>query len=106
MTAASTIPTRKSAGSRKRSDRNNRAALRGGRRRSGFVPDPPHGRDRRRIAELLPQLPDVHVDRAGVAGERVAPNALEELVAREDETTMVEQLPEEVELLRREPDLR
>ncbi len=46
------------------------------------------------------------VDRARIAGERVTPDALEELVAREDEPAMVEQLPEEVELLRREPDLR
>ena len=46
------------------------------------------------------------VDRARVAGERVAPDALEELVAREDDAAMLEQLPEEVELLRREPDLR
>ena len=47
----------------------------------------------------------MHVDRARVAGERVAPDALEQLVAREHEPAVVEQLPEQVELLRRELDL-
>ena len=42
------------------------------------------------------------VDGAGVAGERVAPDALEQLVARQHEPAVVEQLPEEVELLGRE----
>ena len=46
------------------------------------------------------------VDRPRVAGERVAPDPLEQLVAREHEATVVEQLPEQVELLRRELDLR
>src|SRR5262249_20915710 len=55
--------------------------------------------------ELLPQLPDMDVDRARVARERVAPHALEELIAGEDEAAMVEELPEEVELLRRKTDL-
>src|SRR5207247_11446425 len=41
----------------------------------------------------------------GVPGESVAPNALEQLVAREHEPAVIEQLPEEVELLRRELDL-
>src|SRR5581483_9106132 len=35
----------------------------------------------------------------------VAPHAFEQLVARQDETPMVEQFPEQVELLRRELDL-
>src|SRR6476469_9669859 len=103
-TAASTIPTRNSAGSRKRSDRKN-TVLRGGRRGRGLVPDPPHGHARRRAAELLPQLPNVNVDRARVTGKRVAPRALEQLVAREDEAAMVEELPQQVELLRGETDL-
>jgi hypothetical protein len=47
----------------------------------------------------------VHVDRAGVAREGVSPHALEELVAGEDEPLVVEKLPQEIELLRREPDL-
>ncbi len=34
-----------------------------------------------------------------------APDALEQLVAREDEAAMIEQLPQEVELLRGELDL-
>ena len=45
------------------------------------------------------------VDRARVAGERVAPDALEQLVAGEHEPAVVEQLPEQLELLRRELDL-
>jgi hypothetical protein len=47
----------------------------------------------------------VHVDRARVAGEGVAPHALEKLVARQHEAAVVQQLPEQVELLRRELDL-
>ena len=47
----------------------------------------------------------MHVDGARVAGERVAPDALEQLVARQHEPAVVEQLPEQVELLRRELDL-
>ena len=47
----------------------------------------------------------MHVDRARVAREGVAPDALEQLVARQHEAAVVEQLPEEVELLRRELDL-
>ena len=45
------------------------------------------------------------VDGTRVAGERVAPDALEELVAGEHEPAVVEELPEQVELLRRELDL-
>src|SRR5581483_6622819 len=70
-----------------------------------LVADAPHRDDRRCVAELAPELAHVHVDGARVAGEGVAPDALEELVARQHEPTVVEQLPEEVELLRRELDL-
>ena len=45
------------------------------------------------------------VDRARIAGERVAPHALEQLVAGQHEPAMVEQLPEKIELLRRQLDL-
>ncbi len=77
--------------------------LTGGARGRHLVADAPDRDDRRRIAELAPQLADVDVDRAGVdPGVGVAPHALEELVAREHEPAMVEQLPQEVELLRRE----
>src|SRR5215470_7032075 len=103
-----TMPARKRAVSRKRSDRNTAASLRRGRRAPfgpDLVADPPDGDDRRRVAELAPQLPHVDVDRAGVAGERVAPDALEQLVARQHEAAVVEQLPEQVELLRGELDL-
>ena len=108
---ASTMPSRKSAGSRTRSDpsmcRKSRSRLRalGGALGRDLVAHAPHRHDRRRVAELAPHLPHVDVDRARVAGERVAPDALEQLVAREHEPAVVEQLPEEVELLRRELDL-
>src|SRR5205823_3526921 len=70
-----------------------------------LVADPPDGHDRRGLAELAAELADVHVDGPRVAGEGVAPDALQELVAREDETAVVEELPEQVELLGRELDL-
>src|SRR6185295_18371177 len=67
--------------------------------------DTPDRDDRRGVAELPAQLADVHVHRSRVAGEGVAPHALEQLVARQHEALVVEQLPEEVELLRGELDL-
>jgi hypothetical protein len=47
----------------------------------------------------------VHVDGARVARERVAPDALEQLITGEHEPAVVEQLPQQVELLRGELDL-
>ncbi len=44
----------------------------------------------------------MHVDRPCVARKRVAPDALQQLVAREHEAAVIEELPEQVELLRRE----
>ena len=75
------------------------------RARADLVADAPDRDDRRRVAELAPQLAHVDVDRARVARERVAPDPLEQLVARQHEAAVVEQLPEQVELLRRELDL-
>src|SRR5918911_342261 len=101
------IPRGTRAGRRKRSDRNIGVRL-GVHRipgRRDLVADAPYGDDRRGVAELPPQLADVHVDRARVAGERIAPDPLEQLVTREHEPAVVEQLPQEVELLRRELDL-
>ena len=80
-------------------------ALAGLARRAHFVPDAPHRHDRRCVAELAAELAHVHVDGARIARERVAPDALEELVAGEDEAAMIQELPEQVELLRRELDL-
>src|SRR3954469_1215183 len=109
---ASTMPARKSSGSRTRSDEKTAGMatgvlgcagvplrLAGG---ADLVADAPHGNDRRGVAELAAELPDVDVDRARVAGEGVAPDALEQLVARQDEPAVVEELPEQVELLGRE----
>src|SRR5215212_2231312 len=86
--AERTMPARKIAGRRNRSELNERStvprvrrsetrtSLRGGRRvarGADLVADAPDGDDRRRILELAPELPHVDVDRARVAGERVAP---------------------------------
>src|ERR1044071_362070 len=102
-----TTASRKRAGSWKRSDRSIAASARLGAhgrvpRGSDLVPDPPDRDDRGGLAELAAELAHVDVDRARVAGERVAPDALEQLVARQDETLVVEQLPEQVELLGRQ----
>src|SRR5579884_1283200 len=108
--AATRIPPRKISGRRTRSDENTPLRLRRGgvflrlADRCDLVADTPDRHDRRRIPKLAPQLPDVHVDRARVARERIAPDALEQLVARQHEPAVVEQLPEQVELLRRELD--
>src|SRR5918995_2279768 len=102
----SATPIRKIAGSRNLSDRNMPAAGRLGAHRllagRDLVADPPHGHDRRRLAELPAKLAHVDVHGARVPREGVAPDALEQLVARKHEPLVVEQLPEQVELLRRE----
>src|SRR6266571_5252477 len=105
MSPLTTMPSRKSAGNRKRSELNIRTykvllGLDRIPRGRDFVADPPHGHDRRGLAELPPQLAHVDVHRARVPGECVAPDSLEQLVAGEHEAAVVEQLPEEVELLR------
>src|SRR5690349_340919 len=103
-----TIAARNRAGSRKRSDRNTPPSSLGAHRipcGCDLVPDAPHGDDRRGVPELAPDLPDVNVDGPGVAGERVTPDPLQELVASQHDAAMVEKLPEQVELLRRQLDL-
>src|SRR4029077_17264086 len=65
-----------------------------------LVADTPDGHDRARLADLAPELAHMHVHRARIARERVAPAPLEQLVAREHKAAVIEQLPEEVELLR------
>src|SRR5918996_3139280 len=108
---ASAAPARKRAGRRKRSERNTSASLgadrvfRGVLGRSGLVPNAPHGDDRRGVPELPPELTDVDVDGSRVAREGVAPDPLEQLVAGEHEAVVVEELPEQVELLRRQLDV-
>src|SRR5581483_7182651 len=109
---ARTIASRKNAGSLNRREPSTARpySVSGGRIlarrcRADLVAHAPHRDDRRRIAELAAQLPHVNIDRPRVAREGVAPDALEQLIAREHETAVVEQLPEKVELLRRELDL-
>src|SRR4249919_2643375 len=97
-----TIPARKSAGRRKRSERTMPLACRRRIPRGrDLVADAPYGHDRGGFAELAPELANVDVDRARITGEGVTPDALEQLVAGQHEPAMVEQLPEEVELLGR-----
>src|SRR5712691_7027434 len=102
---AGTTPVGESAATRARPEPTPRSGGLLLARRAHLVADPPDGHDRGRVAELAAELTDVHVDRARVARERVPPDALEQLVAREHEAPMVEQLPEEIELLRRQLDL-
>src|SRR3712207_5387085 len=64
-----------------------------------LVPDAPYGGHRAAVAELAAKLAHVHVHRARVARERVAPHPFEELVARQHEPAVVEELPQEIELL-------
>src|SRR5581483_3848009 len=94
---ARTIPARKRSGSRTLRDLNIAPTCCSGGR--GVLLSVACGRD------LVPDAPDVDVHRPRVAGEGVAPHTLEQLVAREHEAAVVEQLPEEVELFRRELDL-
>src|SRR6185312_9711013 len=102
-TPASAIPARNTSGSRTRSEASTGKGLRLRRflarvlRGRDLVAHTPHGDDRGRLAELPAQLAHVDVDSARVSGERVAPHALEQLIAREHESAVVEQLPEEVE---------
>src|SRR5690348_2478497 len=74
--------------------------------RDELVPGPSHGPDPVGVAELAPQLCDVHVDGARPAGIRHAPDEIEQALAREDDAGMLEKAGEEVELLARELDLR
>src|SRR5437764_12122693 len=101
------MPSRKSAGRRKRSELSIRTytvvlGVDCISSRADLVPHPPHGHDRRGLAELAPQLSHVHTDAARVAGELAAPDPFQELSAGEHGATMVEELPQQIELLRRE----
>src|SRR5262245_10440191 len=84
ISAARRIPARKTSGRRTRSDPTIALSLRrllaGVLCRRHLVADAPHRDDRRSVAELAAQLPHMDVDRARVAGERVAPDALEQLI--------------------------
>src|SRR5437763_8251768 len=100
MSPLTPMPRRKSAGRRKRSELSIRTytVTLGADRiasRTDLVAHAPDGHDRGSLAELASQLPDVDVDRACVAGERVAPDSLQQLVASEHEAAVVEELPQQ-----------
>src|SRR6266508_4788239 len=100
-----TMPSRNSAGSRKRSDLSiwpYTVALRTDRIPGGpdLVADPPHGHDRRGLAELPPQLTHMDVHRPRVAGEGVAPDAFDQLAAREHDPAVTDQHPQQIEFKR------
>src|SRR5215510_3715870 len=66
-----------------------------------LVADPPDRLDRRlRPAQALTQGADVDVDRARVDLVLVAPDAMQQRVAREDRAGALDESSEEVELLR------
>src|SRR5439155_25815760 len=69
-------------------------------RLNGLVPGAADGADQPRPAELAAELPDVDVDRARAAGIREAPDPVEEAVAREDDSHRLDEVSEQVELLR------
>src|SRR5437763_5146648 len=51
------------------------------------------------VAELAPQLRDVHVDGAGASRVRHPPDEIEQPLAREDDAGMLEEAGQKVELL-------
>src|SRR4051812_48265064 len=74
--------------------------------RNELVAGAAHRPDPLRVAELAPQLRDVHVHGAGAAGIRHAPDEIEQALAGEDDARVLEEAGEKVELLARQLDLR
>src|SRR5215210_4051313 len=72
------------------------------------VADPPDRFQELRVGrvtfELLSQAADVDGECAGVERRGVAPNAAHQIIARENPPRVAGEEPEEVELLRRQPD--
>ena len=68
-------------------------------RPDGLVARAAHGADRVGTAELAAQLRDVDVDGARAARVAHPPDAVEQLVARDDDAGVLEQVGEEIELL-------
>src|SRR6476660_3105508 len=66
---------------------------------SDLVPDAPDGGNRALVTELAAELAHVHVHCARVPRKRVTPDALEQLIACQHQAAVVEQLPQQVELL-------
>src|SRR5262249_28536524 len=66
----------------------------------GLVPRAADGPDQLRLAELPAELRDVHVDRARPARVGHPPDAIEELIAADDDPGVLDQHREQVELLR------
>src|SRR6476660_5172567 len=66
---------------------------------SDLVPDAPDGGNRALVTELAAKLAHVHVHRARIPRKRVTPDALKQLIAGQHQAAVVEQLPQQVELL-------
>src|SRR5205814_6028882 len=75
-------------------------------RRHELVPGAADGADRLGIAQLAPELGDVHVDGARAAGIRHPPHEVEQLLAREHDARVLEEAREQLELLARQLDRR
>ena len=71
---------------------------------NGLVPGPADGPDQGRPPELAPELADVDVHGPRAAGVAHPPHAIEEPVARVHDAGALEEVGEEVELLRRQLD--
>src|SRR3954453_715438 len=66
---------------------------------SDLVPDAPDGGNRALVTELAAELAHMHVHGARVPRKRVTPDALEQLIAGQHQAAVIEQLPQQVELL-------
>src|SRR3990172_8701465 len=69
-------------------------------RLDSFITRAAYGADHRRPLQLPAQLSDVNVHRARPARIADPPNAVEETVARENDARTLEEVDEQVELLR------
>src|SRR5947209_9015713 len=67
-----------------------------------LVADAPDRDDGTGIADLAAQLAHVHIDGSRVAREGVAPDLLEQLIPGQHQAPVLEEGPEQVELLGRE----
>src|SRR5262249_12982537 len=91
---------RRQRGSRSRSRRTRASGATSRARLDGLVARAADRLDQLRPPELAPELRDMDVDRPRAAGVVEPPDALEQELARDDDTPVLDQEGEEVELLR------